>query len=269
LNPSLRRFVPEVLREFGNRALGAAIVHRGPYADWNTAAAQGTGYDDDAVLRRVRAATELALANPDLYEQDGTVQRGPAPPSDALAALLLAAARDGRLSVLDFGGGLASHVLRWRKTLAALRDWQWCVVEQPHYVAAGRQLFAGIPRVTFRDSITAARDHAPNAVLASSVLQYVPDPLATMHEIVASAPGMIVLDRTPFADSGEARIIVQHVPANLGKASYPMWVLSRDAIEAPLHAAYDLVHRFDSDDRPVRLRGANAHFGGSAWIRRT
>ena len=269
MKPTLRRWIPEALRDVANRALGAAIRHEGPFDDWATAAARGAGYDDDRVLRRVRAATEAALADADLYEQDGTVQQGPAPASDALAALLLAAARDGHLSVLDLGGGLASHVLRWRQPLAALPRWRWCVVEQPHYVAAGTQLFAAMPNVAFQDSIAAARGLSqPNAVLASSVLQYLPDPVAAVRDIVAAQPTVIVIDRTPFADDGVSRIVVQHVPPILGKASYPMRVLSRDEIEAPLHEDYRLLHRFVSEDRPVRLPGANARFGGSAWVRR-
>ena len=79
----IRRYIPPALRDVGNRVLGNAIQFRGPYPDWQTALAATIGYDAAAILKRVKGATEDALANPCVYEQDGSLLPSPPPPSSS------------------------------------------------------------------------------------------------------------------------------------------------------------------------------------------
>src|SRR5690606_26162158 len=176
----IRDWLPPVVRRAGNRALGGAITFQGPFANWADARNATTGYDQPSILARVEAATREVLEGRAVYEQDGVAFTVPPPPSDALVGLLLAAARSrGKLSVLDFGGALASHFLRWRPVLSRLCELRWSVVEQPAFVSAGRTLFAGIETVSFHAEV---RDvDTPNTVLVSSALQYRPDPIETLR----------------------------------------------------------------------------------------
>lgn len=266
----LRTIIPHPVREAVNRLLGAAIVYRGPYADWASAQAQTGGYDAGTILHRVSNSTRRALSDPSLYEQDGSVLRGPAPESPVLHAMVATAARDGgRLSVVDFGGGLGSLALRWRSALEDVSDWRWCVVEQPHFVAEGARLFSDMHHLSFTSSIEDARQASPNVVLASSVLQYLPNPFETLDDLVALDARTIIIDRTPFADDGVERILAQHVPASLGKASYPLRMFARADVEARLRPRYQRVQAFNSGDEPIRIRGASAHYRGSIWERVT
>lgn len=264
----VRTLIPRPLREAVNRLFGATIVYHGPYADWKTARAQTGGYDAGSILQRVSNATQHALANPSLYEQDGSVLPGPAPESPVLLALMTAAAKDdGRLSVVDFGGGLGSHAMRWRNVLDVLSDWRWCVVEQPHFVAEGERLFGDILHLSFASSIAESKRLSPNVVMASSVLQYLSDPLDTLDRLVALDARTIIIDRTPFADDGVERILAQYVPASLGKASYPLRMFAREDFEARLCSRYKPVQEFNSRDEPIRIHGASAHYLGSIWER--
>jgi len=268
-SPFIRNWVPTRLREIANKALGATIVYKGPYPDWEGAQRATTGYDADFILRRVHNATQRVFAGDADYEQDGSAMSGIPAPGHALPALLLAAALDGgRLSVLDFGGGLGSHFLRWRSSLAPLPDLHWTIVEQAHFAVVGRRLFADLPVVTFVEDVPAAADARPNAVLLSSVLQYLPDPFDAFDRLIALAPRVLVIDRTPLLDAGSALILSQHVPRQLGRASYPIRVLSRSAIEDRLQPRYMALSQFESSDTPIRVGAAVARFGGSAWIRR-
>jgi putative methyltransferase (TIGR04325 family) len=255
-----------MVRQAANRMLGAAIVYRGPFSDWATASASTEGYNHCAILGRVSRATRSVLEGSARFEQDGVALHHTPPPTHALTGLLTAAALDGgRLSVLDFGGGLASHYLRWRPLLAPLPEVRWAVVEQGSFVAEGNALFETDPSVSFHEDIADVAS-SPNAVLASSVLQYLPDPHRVLQRLVDLAPRVLVLDRTPYGE--KEAVVTQAVPPHLGEASYPLWVLSRRKVHAALSGGYMLLDEFDSADQPLTAPGIRASYRGSIWLRR-
>ena len=263
------QWCPPALRAAANRVLGSHTRYLGPFAHWSEAASKATGYDDGAIVQRVEEATRRVLSGETGYEQDGVVRDGHAPPTYALPALLLAAARcKGRLSVLDFGGALASHYLRWHAFLQDVPNLQWCVVEQPRFVESGTGLFESVPAVAFRQSVEQAAAFTPNAVLASGVLQYLEDALEILATLAALNAEVLILDRTPFATSGGDCILVQQVPASLGPASYPLRVLTHAEVESQLRNRYDKIMEFPSGDAPIRIGDFAADYLGQVWVRR-
>lgn len=265
-NKLAKQWLPPVLRRWGNRLLGASIVYRGPFKDWATASAATKGYDQQEILGRVSRATQRVLDGAAAFEQDGIAMFHAPPPSPALDGLLLAAALDGgRLSVLDFGGGLASHYLRWRPLLSVLPGLHWAVVEQAHYATEGRRLFAAQAAISFHDDI-ASVDANPNVIFASSVLQYLPEPYLTLQRLIDLAPRVIVLARTPYGKSDA--VMIQSVPASIGRANYPLWVLSRDKVHTLLSDDYTLLDEFESEDQPLHSLATRATYQGSIWLRR-
>lgn len=260
-------WLPPVLRTALNRAIGASIVYRGPFASWDAACIATSGYDEDAILLRIANATRQVLKGEARYEQDGSVFHDEPPASQALTGLMLAAGiNQGRLSVIDFGGGLGSHFLRWRPILEHVPNLHWAIVEQAGFAAEGSKLFAAVPSISFHASLAQTASQ-PNAILASSVLQYLPDPYTTLQELAALHAEIIVLDRMPYG-SKEA-VVAQCVPTSLGKASYPVWVLSQEKVHGLLEPAYELVTKFDASDQPLRTSGIRATFHGSIWRLRT
>lgn len=264
---AIRDWLPPAIRRWGNRLLGASIVYRGPFNDWATASVTTKGYDQHDILQRVSRATRMVLDGAATFEQDGVAFQTAPPPSQALNGLLLAAALDGgRLSVLDFGGGLASHYLRWRSLLSELPEMHWAVVEQANYVAEGRRLFPSNPTLSFHEDITAVAI-SPNVVLASSALQYLPEPYLVLQKIIELAPRVIILDRQPCGESDA--VMTQLVPPCLGRASYPLWILSRDKVYAQLSPSYQLLCEFETSDHPVQFSGGGAIYQGAIWLRHT
>ena len=262
----IRAWLPPAVRRWGNRMLRTLITYRGPFVDWAAAKAATSGYQHEEILARVRLAIQSVLRGEADYEQDGVAFRGSPPASYALSALLLAACRNnGHLSVLDFGGGLASSYLRWRPLFGALSGLHWAVVEQSHFVAEGNELYAGDPSVSFHEDLAQVSPR-PNVVLASSVLQYLADPYEVLHRLASLRADVIVLDRTPCGV--EDSVYAQFVPARLGKASYPLWVLSRDKVHSALSRNYTLLSEFDSLDEPLVVHGATARYCGSIWLHR-
>src|SRR3546814_8173546 len=101
-----------------------------------------SGYSESAILDRVRTATRAVVAGEAAYERDSVLFDKADYPFALITALLRAAASaDMRLDVIDFGGSLGSTYRQCRPLLDAVQHLQWHVVEQPHFVEAGRQEF--------------------------------------------------------------------------------------------------------------------------------
>jgi putative methyltransferase (TIGR04325 family) len=264
-----QRVLPPILWNALRQASGRTLRFDGPYPDWSGALARCEGFESPEILQQVRAATLEVINGEAAFEQDGIAFRDAKEPGAALASLLLAAACDGgELSVLDFGGALGSHYLRWRPFLDAVPTLRWCVVEQPHFVSCGRELFGAKEAPVFVERIAAAAEYRPNAVLASSVLQYLSEPHAALSELLSLAPRVIVVDRTPFSLGDRDMILRQRVPASIYRASYPMWLFSWPEFARRLEAEYDLIGACVTDDTRIRHRAVRGEFRFAAWMRR-
>jgi putative methyltransferase (TIGR04325 family) len=212
----------------------------GDYADWDAARAAGGGYEATAILDRVQRASRQVRDGHAGYERDGVVFAGTPPWTPALTVLReMAAARPGPIRVLDFGGSLGSGYRRLRARLPSDQPLHWTVVEQPGFVAAGREFKNA--ELTFRATIAeAVAAGVPDAVLLSSVLSYLPDPWETLAELVALGAGTIVVEGTGFTIGGGRRLAVQHVPRSIYRASYPCWFLDRAEFLGVLRPRYEL-----------------------------
>jgi putative methyltransferase (TIGR04325 family) len=185
-----------------------------------------------------------------------------------LAALLLAGAREGRLSVLDFGGALGSSYFQNRGTLGHLRDFKWGVVEQAHIAACGRQHVAAGPLAFFDTMQDCVRAIAPNFALLSGVLSYLEKPLPMLDDVLALGLPFVCLDRSFVALEGGSRLTVQVVPPSIYEASYPCWILDEKEILARAGGAYRLAWDFDSlDGGEIVLDGLRGRFKGYLLVR--
>ncbi len=168
-----------------------------------------------------------------------------------LAGLLSVAARHGgRLNVLDFGGAFGSHYFQNRKFLSGLRDLRWSIVEQPHYIEAGRtQVEDDV--LKFYGTIDECLGHTePNVLLLSAVLQYLPGPYGLLAELLARQTDTVILDRMPYLHFRDRdRISIQHVPASIYAATYPCrFFVERAVGDVMAVHGYRLVEAFPSVD---------------------
>lgn len=231
---------------------------RGEYLTWPDARAASQGYDDQAVLARVVAATRQATAGNGVWDRDGMVFRTAEVNVPLLSALRkIAAEEHGQLDVVDFGGAIGSTWRQHRSALSDIPSVFWRVVEQSHYVAAGRE-FANEVLSFFPTLDAALAGGAVSTILLSSVLPYIEHPLALLEEVARSEVRHIIIDRTSFAVDGRERIVVQYVPKELGGGSYPCWLFNRDSLLRPLAGRYRLVGEwpgFDDIDPQTAYRG--------------
>lgn len=260
----IRDCLPPLATRWLQQLRSGGIRFAGNYQNWGEASQHATGYDTDAILSRVLDATLKVKRGEAAYERDSVVFDQIEYIWPVLSGLMWAAARNqGRLNVLDFGGALGSTYFQHRRFLEGIADVRWNVVEQAHYVERGNALIAEGPLRFYSDIAACLAEQAPNVVLLSSVLQYLPDPLGILDKLGRVGAAVMLIDRTPLARLPENQLLVQHVPASIYPASYPMWVFSDSQLLAHLAQHWRVVSRYEGADGQVRSReGLSFKFEG-------
>ncbi|MBA3686646.1 MAG: methyltransferase, TIGR04325 family, partial [Planctomycetes bacterium] len=228
----------------------AATWWGGDYPDWDAASREAGGYDAGAILERVSASTRRVLAGEAAFERDSVCFAQPETRWPLLASLLLCAARSGgQLRVLDFGGSLGSAWLQHREPLRQLAAVDWRVVEQPAFVARGRELHPSGP-LSFHASIDDALAAGPiDVLLLGSVLQYLREPYAFIAECRMRGFAQVIIDRTPVIAGGRDRLVVQRVTRRIYPASYPCWLFDPAHLRSAWLPDYRAVWDIPCDDR--------------------
>jgi putative methyltransferase (TIGR04325 family) len=259
----LKQFCPPVLLDWFNSSLGRSISFSGVYPRWDEAAANAAGYDAAAILKQAIDATRKVVSGEAASERDGVAFVEPLYPFPLIAALLMAAAEnDGKLTVLDFGGALGSTFVQCRPFLKSLKHVQWCIVEQPSFVAVGNSEFSSDGLTFFEEMSDVWSVCKPTVILFSSSLQYLPQPFAVLRAAIDSGPDYIVVDRNPFIDSGKSQISLQKIPRRIVQSSYPVWLFSEAEFRSIFSGSYSEVASFDAIDGTIGRGPLRATFKG-------
>ncbi len=221
---------------------------RGSYAAWADARARSTGYDSEAILERVLAATLAVRDGRAAFERDGVTFARHEDDAPLLAALQQLADRSGgRLSVIDVGGALGTTYWRHRWWLERLREFRWDIVERPPVVEAGRTHLADTP-LRFFHTIADAEAQGPHDVLlASGVVQYLETPHDTVADWLERRVPFLIFNNLPVHAGAPDRLTVQHVPPSIYAASYPVWFFNRERFLTLFRGRYDLLREFPSE----------------------
>jgi putative methyltransferase (TIGR04325 family) len=252
----IKAFIPPIILWRAQRR-----VYRGNYQSWQDAVAASEGYDADQILEKVRDALLKVKNGEAVYERDSVLFEEIQYSWPLLAALLWIASNSGnRLHLIDFGGSLGSSYFQNRRFLSHLSEKSWNIVEQPTFVACGKQYFDdGV--LAFHDTIyECCVVQACNTILLSSVLPYIERPYELLKKILTFNFKYIIIDRTPFLNNdGNERLTVQVVPPEIYSASYPAWFFNREKFLQVFLEQYDLVAEFNSIDSapevPAEFKG--------------
>lgn len=259
-------WLPPILIRWVRQIRGGGIYFEGEFATWNEASAKCTGYDAEYILTKVLAATLKVNRGEAVYERDSVIFNKIEYAWPVLAGLMWAAARGARLNVLDFGGALGSSYFQNREFLQSLPDVRWNVVEQAHYVEAGRVHIQNEQLRFYKSIEECLAENNPNVVLLSGVLQYLPDPRSILLDFLKVGADVVVLDRTIVNQSPVDRIYVQHVPPSIYSASYPCRSLSESVLINTFGVNYDFLGDFTSLDFPA-LNSIKSEFKGYIFTR--
>lgn len=260
-----RTLLPVGVRLALRRLAGDVTRYSGPYATWQAAMADATGYSADVIARRVLHAARQVADGRAAYEQDSVLFDAPSAPERLLRVLALA--REGAsapVSVLDFGGSLGSLYYRARPFLASGEVSSWTVCEQPAFVRLGHEFEDGVLR--FVDD--PARAGHSNVLILSSVLPYLEEPIRILEGLARLGPDWILIDRTPLSPDADWHLFDQHVPASIYRAAYPVWLIPGRSIETALHG-YSLVDQSELADETLSAGGIHAPYRWMIWRRQS
>ena len=247
-----RNWLPPVMANALKRWRKRGIRFEGQYSSWEEAASLTDGYAQGDIVSKVLESTLKVKTGEAVFERDSVLFDKIVYSWPVTAGLMLAAARhEGKLDVLDYGGALGSHYFQNRKFLDALKSHRWNVVEQAHYFEMGKRHLEDGALHFYQELDACLEEVTPNVVLASSVLQYLPNPLQALSALAAVGADVFILDRTPYIlDERTATIRVQRVPESVYQASYPCWFLEENQVIFTLEqSGYLLLEIFDSLDK--------------------
>lgn len=219
----------------------------GNYKTWQEAQRASTGYNSDLILKKVKEAL-LQVKNGDaVYERDSILFDKVHYSWPLLAGLLWVASRAGnRLNLVDFGGSLGSTYYQNIKFLTHLNELTWSIIEQEKFVVCGKRHFENDHLKFYHDLDDCMRARHPDAILFSSVIQYLEKPYDLLANILKKGFTYIIFDRTSFLEKGDDRLTVQKVPPEIYPASYPAWFFNRDNFLNLFSRDYVLIADFDS-----------------------
>lgn len=218
----------------------------GEYNSWNDALVHCKGYDDEDILKRVLLSAKKVKSGEMVYERDSILFDSIEYSWEVLAGMLWAASRSSRrLCVLDIGGSLGTTYFQNNKFFNEINLSSWNIVEQGHYVRAGRAHFQD-KTLRFHYSIENCLNECdPNVILISNSLQYMAEPQTTIDSVSNIGANAIIFDRTIINNSKSNKLYVQHATPLIG-GSYPCYSISEPWLINKLKKYYYLVESFDS-----------------------
>ena len=261
---------PALWRQLRQRSrLGGALFFEGPFDSWESAKQRSHGYDDEQILDKVLAAALKVKYGEAAFERDSVLFDEIQYSWTVTAGLMWAAALNaGHLSVLDFGGSLGSSYFQNRRVLAGLRSIRWSVVEQSHFVEAGRNEFEDGRLMFYQTTVECLNVEKPNVVLLSSVLQYLPNPYEVLEQLVDSGAELLLIDRTPFSESKEEIIGIQRASKAIYPASYPLWIFSKTKFFDCLSEQFELIDEASSPEGSFKFANKEFSFNGLVMKRK-
>ena len=212
---TLKAFIPPiiiaVLRRLRNSSQNQ-VIWSGNYKTWEAAQAKCSGYDSDNILERVKNSLLKVKNGEAVYERDSVLFDKIQYNFALLAGLQKAALENGgKLTVLDFGGSLGSSYYQNKAFLSSLKQLTWCIVEQPHFVACGKEFFEDDNLKFFNTIEECLEKISPNVLLLSSVLQYLETPYEWIEKFIGLNIPYIIIDRTAFIEEEHDILSIQKV----------------------------------------------------------
>lgn len=235
-------FPPLLLRKISGLFYG----WHGNYSSWEAATSKTSGYQTDTILNRVKDASFKVKNGEAVFERDSVIFDKIHYSFPVLSALSIAAMKNkGKLNVLDFGGALGSSYYQNRKFFTTIEQFNWCVVEQGHFVEEGKKKFADNHLHFFYDIESCMQSYDIDILLLSGVLQYLENPYSFLESILSKNIQYIIIDRQPLTPVKDDRITIQTVPKKIYKAQYPCWILNEKKLSDCIATKYDLL--FDQE----------------------
>lgn len=257
----LIQFIPPIVLNLYRRWIYGGYF--GNFPTWEAARNASSGYDSDLILNKVKEATLKVRDGTAIYERDSVLFDRIHYSWPLLAGLLwIASQGNNKLNLVDFGGSLGSSYYQNKRFLKHLAELHWNIVEQNNFMECGKRYFENDNLKFYYDLNDCIKERHPNAILFSSVIQYLEKPYDLLADVISKGFEYIVFDRTTFIETGNDRITVQKVPSYIYSASYPAWFFNRNKFDDFFSRKYELISEFDASEGYVYLGYKRAYDKG-------
>lgn len=212
-------------------------------------------YDNPQLIETVLAAEKLRKRS-GLKVRDGVI-------SDNIACdiglenLIYECIVDGNseIVVFDIGGSFGATYFETSRAIKPFIK-KWYVFEQKRVVDLANANFGSLSeKVTFHYSTELVNDKPTIAYFGSS-LQYLPNPLGYLSQVLETKPKFVRLLRTPFTNEVTNLKLLQHCSKPLIEAKYPLEAISAAAFEKVcVREGYVSIHSASSPEgkRPYKI----------------
>jgi putative methyltransferase (TIGR04325 family) len=263
----LKQLAPPILKTLKNYSY--KYGWKGNYKSFESAKKHCKGYDEEHILKRISLTTAKVKNGEAAYERDGIIYEDIKINSPVLNNLLrISAENDNKLTIIDFGGSLGTSYYQNIPFLKHLKELNWCIIEQEHYVKEGRSSFEN-EQLKFYETIEdcVIDFPTPNLLLISGSIQYVKRPYELLSNLQQIEVPYILLDYIGYNPRKKDRITVQYVPPVFYgiDASYPCLFFDRLKLENQLKENYEKVYEFNCDSDTFYLELIPFKYEGSFW----
>jgi len=231
IKTKLKKYLPPVFVSWGKFFLNYGYF--GSYSTWADAKNEsGEGYNAEIILNKVKDSLLKVKSGHSVYERDSVLFDKVEYVWSLLSILLWVTSKQGnRLKILDFGGSLGSTYFQNRFFLQHLKELEWSIVEQDNFVRCGKKYFEDDKLKFYFDLEDYLINNNSEAVLISSVLQYLENPYQLLEKIIDNKFKYIIIDRTPFLfDDYPDKVVVQKVSPKIYDACYPCWIFNKNKL---------------------------------------
>lgn len=207
-----RRFFKDVVIWYGN------------YQNWSEALKHCNGYDHPRILEKVKQSSLKVKNGEAAYERDSVIFMKPRS-ADRLIKEILILEKENKASIqlLDFGGSLGSIYYQNKNVLGLNTQRSWSIVEQSHFVDAGKQDFEDDILKFYYSIEECTSVHPINIILCAGVIQCLENPYEWLDKLIKLNANHIILNRTSMIDDKESLLTIQYVPESIIESSYPCW----------------------------------------------
>lgn len=223
-------------------------------------------YQDNTILKKTLEGTQQLLAMVESGQLSGLADAKNLRLLGLISGLGIFSARGrGPIEVLDFGGAMGNHYFKIRPFLDRGLRLRWTVFDLPKTVQMARQHFLS-RELAFVSDYHTLGSLRPLLILASSSLQYTPDPHRTLQRLQSLARGWLILDRMPFSPEKSSRILLQTVSPDYYDASYPVHLLQEaELLRLFKKPAWKLVLRWKDEEESIQVDGRLIGYQGMAF----
>lgn len=245
----IKSLIPPILLDIVKKFRSSKYGWQGDYSSWHEAHEASTGYDSDKILQTVRSSLLKVKNGEAVYERDSVIFDAVQYSWPLLTGLMFCGAKSrGVIRILDFGGSLGSTYYQNKKFLDKFENVSWSIVEQKHFVDAGKVDFEDDRLKFFYNVDECVKSENPNVLLLSSVMQYIERPFELLDTILENNFNYILIDRTLFSKK-EEKITLQIVPPYIYEASYPCRFFDKNEfIKYFIKQGFSIIEIFDGSD---------------------